>query len=454
MVRSCLSIVLAAGEGTRMKSSLPKVLHKIAGLPLICHVLKQIELVGSSQLAVVVGFGAEEVVHVVQSFVKDVMIFEQKERLGTAHAVLSARLALQKGVDDVLIIFGDTPLIQKESLYQMRAQLADGADVVFAGFHTQNPTGYGRLLEKNGQLIAIIEEKDASDEEKKISFCNGGILAMHGKYALSLLEKVDNNNMKKEYYLTDIASLATHEGLDVRVVEIPFEDIVGINNCFELSVADTLWQKRKAHDLMLSGVTLFKPETIYFSYDTEIEPGVVIEPNVYFGLGVKIQSGAVIHAFSYLEGAVVGMDAQIGPYARLRPRTELADSVKIGNFCEVKQAKVGKASKINHLSYIGDAEIGAHTNIGAGTITCNYDGFNKYKTMIGDNAFVGSNTALVSPLVIGTGSYVASGSVITENIPMNSMAFGRARQVIKEGYATKFRARLLEHNLSENKQKK
>ncbi|WP_375668376.1 MULTISPECIES: bifunctional UDP-N-acetylglucosamine diphosphorylase/glucosamine-1-phosphate N-acetyltransferase GlmU [unclassified Bartonella] len=450
MVRSCLSIVLAAGEGTRMKSSLPKVLHKIAGLPLICHVLKQIELAGSSQLAVVVGYGAKEVMHVVQSFVKDVMIFEQKERLGTAHAVLSARLALQKEVDDVLIVFGDTPLIQQDSLHQMRAQLADGgADVVFAGFHTKHPTGYGRLLEKNGQLIAIVEEKDASDEEKKISFCNGGILAMRGKHALSLLEKVGNNNVKKEYYLTDIASLATREGLDVRVVEVPFEDIVGINNGLELSEADSLWQKRKARDLMLSGVTLLKPETLYFSYDTEIAPGVVIEPNVYFGLNVKVQSGAVIHAFSYLEGAVVGRDAQIGPYARLRPGTELAKSVKIGNFCEVKQAKVGESSKINHLSYIGDAEIGAHTNIGAGTITCNYDGFNKYKTMIGDHAFVGSNTALVSPLVIGDGSYVASGSVITENIPMNSMAFGRARQVIKEGYATKFRERLLE-----NKQKK
>ncbi|WP_375685164.1 bifunctional UDP-N-acetylglucosamine diphosphorylase/glucosamine-1-phosphate N-acetyltransferase GlmU [Bartonella sp. TT110JLCBS] len=454
MVRSCLSIVLAAGEGTRMKSSLPKVLHKIAGLPLICHVLKQIELAGSSQLAVVVGCGAKEVTHVVQSFVKDVMIFEQKERLGTAHAVLSARLALQKGVDDVLIVFGDTPLIQQDSLHQMRAQLADGADVVFAGFHTQNPTGYGRLLEKNGQLIAIVEEKDASDEEKKISFCNGGILAMRGKHALSLLEKVGNNNVKKEYYLTEIASLATRKGLDMRVVEVPFEDIVGINNCFELSQADSLWQKRKAHNLMLSGVTILKPETVYFSYDTEIEPGVVIEPNVYFGLGVKIHSGAVVHAFSYLEGAVVGTDAQIGPYARLRPGTELAKSVKIGNFCEVKQAKVGESSKINHLSYIGDAEIGAHTNIGAGTITCNYDGFNKYKTMIGDHAFVGSNTALVSPLIIGDGSYVASGSVITENIPMNSMAFGRARQVIKEGYATQFRERLLKKNLSENKQKK
>ncbi|WP_273756739.1 bifunctional UDP-N-acetylglucosamine diphosphorylase/glucosamine-1-phosphate N-acetyltransferase GlmU [Bartonella sp. MM73XJBT] len=443
MVRNCLSIILAAGEGTRMKSSLPKVLHKIAGLPLICHVIKQIEAAGTSQLAVVVGFGAKDVTEIVQSFAKNAMIFEQEERLGTAHAALSARAALQKGVDDVLIVFADTPLIEQNSLQQIRAQLAGGADVVVAGFHALEPTGYGRLVEKNGKLIAIVEEKDASDKEKKLSFCNGGIFALQGKHALSLLGKVGNNNAKQEYYLTDIVSIAAREGLDIRIVEVPFENILGINNCFELSEADALWQKRKARDLMLSGVTILKPETVYFSYDTEIEPGVVIEPNVYFGLGVRVQSGAVIHAFSYLEGAVVGMNAQIGPYARLRPGTELARSVKVGNFCEVKKARVGEFSKINHLSYVGDAEIGTHSNIGAGTITCNYDGVHKYKTTIGNHAFVGSNSALVAPLIIGNGSYIASGSVITENVPMNSMAFGRARQVTKKDYATKLRARLL-----------
>ncbi|WP_273720901.1 MULTISPECIES: bifunctional UDP-N-acetylglucosamine diphosphorylase/glucosamine-1-phosphate N-acetyltransferase GlmU [unclassified Bartonella] len=443
MVRNCLSIILAAGEGTRMKSSLPKVLHKIAGLPLICHVIKQIEAAGTSQLAVVVGFGAKDVTEIVQSFAKNAMIFEQEERLGTAHAALSARAALQKGVDDVLIVFADTPLIEQNSLQQIRAQLAGGADVVVAGFHALEPTGYGRLVEKNGKLIAIVEEKDASDEEKKLSFCNGGIFALQGKHALSLLGQVGNNNAKQEYYLTDIVSIAAREGLDIRIVEVPFENILGINNCFELSEADALWQKRKVRGLMLSGVTILKPETVYFSYDTEIEPGVVIEPNVYFGLGVRVQSGAVIHAFSYLEGAVVGMNAQIGPYARLRPGTELARSVKVGNFCEVKKARVGEFSKINHLSYVGDAEIGTHSNIGAGTITCNYDGVHKYKTTIGNHAFVGSNSALVAPLIIGNGSYIASGSVITENVPMNSMAFGRARQVTKKDYATKLRARLL-----------
>ncbi|WP_336288667.1 bifunctional UDP-N-acetylglucosamine diphosphorylase/glucosamine-1-phosphate N-acetyltransferase GlmU [Bartonella sp. CB60] len=449
MARNCLSIVLAAGEGTRMRSSLPKVLHKIAGLPLICHVIRQIELAGTSQVAVVVGFGAKDVSEVVQSTAKNIMIFEQKERLGTAHAVLSARLALQKGVDDVLVVFGDTPLIEKDSLLQMRAQLAAGADVVVAGFYAPDPTGYGRLIEKNGKLIAIIEEKDASDEEKEICFCNGGILAINGKHALSLLDKIGNNNLKQEYYLTDIVSIASHEGLDVRVVEVPFDNIVGVNNCLELSEADSLWQKRKARDLMLSGVTILKPESVYFSYDTEIESGVIIEPNVYFGLGVKVYSGVVVHAFSYLEGAVIGADAQIGPYARLRSGTELERSVKIGNFCEVKKAKIGEFSKINHLSYIGDAEIGTHTNIGAGTITCNYDGFRKHKIMIGDNAFIGSNSALVSPLIIGNGSYIASGSIITEDVPVNSLALGRARQVIKKDHATKLRTRL-----SANKQKK
>ncbi|EJF97656.1 glmU protein [Bartonella vinsonii subsp. arupensis Pm136co] len=443
MVRNCLSIVLAAGEGTRMKSSLPKVLHKIAGLPLVCHVLKEIELVGTSQLAVVVGLGAEDVTEIVQSFVKNAMIFEQKERLGTAHAVLCALPALQKGADDVLIVFGDTPLIEQDSLLKIRAQLAEGADVVVAGFYASNPKGYGRLLKKNGKVIAIVEEKDASDEEKKISFCNGGIMAINGKHALSLLEKVDNHNLKQEYYLTDIVSIAAREGLDVRVVEVPFDNVIGINNCLELSKADAVWQKRKAHDFMLSGVKILKPETVYFSYDTEIEPDVIIEPNVYFGLGVKVHSGAVVHAFSYLEGAVVGANARIGPYARLRPGTELARSVKVGNFCEIKQAKVGEATKINHLSYIGDAEIGAGCNIGAGTITCNYDGFHKYKTQIGDSAFIGSNSALIAPLIVGKSSYIASGSVITENVPINSIAFGRARQVIKEDCAARLRARLL-----------
>ncbi|GAA5105313.1 bifunctional UDP-N-acetylglucosamine diphosphorylase/glucosamine-1-phosphate N-acetyltransferase GlmU [Bartonella jaculi] len=449
MVRNCLSIVLAAGEGTRMKSSLPKVLHKIAGLPLICHVVKQMQLLDSSQLAVVVGSGAKEVAKVVESFVKNVMIFEQKERLGTAHAVLSARLALQENFDDVLIVFGDTPLIERDLLVRVRAQLAEGADVVVTGFYASDPTGYGRLVKKNGKLIAIVEEKDASHEERKLSFCNGGIMAMNGKHALSLLEKVSNDNLKKEYYLTDIVSLASREGLDIRVVEVPFDTVRGVNNRFELYETDALWQKHKARDFMLSGVTILKPESVYFSYDTEIEPDVVIEPNVYFGPRVKVQSGAVIHAFSYLEGAIIGTDAQIGPYARLRPGTELARSVKVGNFCEIKQAKVGESSKINHLSYIGDAEIGAHANIGAGTITCNYDGFHKYKTVIDDYAFIGSNSALIAPLIIGKSSYVASGSVITENVPMNSIAFGRARQVIKEDLAEKLRARL-----SINKQKK
>ncbi|AGF74609.1 UDP-N-acetylglucosamine pyrophosphorylase [Bartonella australis AUST/NH1] len=449
MVRNCLSIVLAAGEGTRMKSSLPKVLHKIAGLPLICHVLRQIELIESSQLAVVVGSGAEDVAEVVRSFAKDAIIFQQKERLGTAHAVLSAQLALQNRIDDILIVFGDTPLIEKDSLARMRAHLAMGADVVVAGFYASDPTGYGRLIRKNGQCVAIVEEKDASDEEKKISFCNGGVMAINGECALSLLNKVGNNNTKREYYLTDIVSIASHKGLDVRIVEVPFDNVIGVNNCLELCETDTLWQKRKARDLMLSGVIILKPESVYFSYDTEIEPGVVIEPNVYFGPGVKIRSGAVIRAFSYLEGADIGADAQIGPYARLRPGTELARSVKVGNFCEIKQAKVGEATKINHLSYIGDAEIGMHTNIGAGTVTCNYDGINKFKAVIGDNAFIGSNSALVAPLIIGEGSYIASGSVITENVPVDSVAFGRARQVIKEDGATRLRARL-----SENKRNK
>ncbi|ALE03727.1 bifunctional UDP-N-acetylglucosamine diphosphorylase/glucosamine-1-phosphate N-acetyltransferase GlmU [Bartonella ancashensis] len=449
MARSCLSIILAAGEGTRMKSSLPKVLHKIAGLPLVCHVINQVKLVGSSQLAVVVGSGAEEVTRVVQSFVKDTMIFEQRERLGTAHAVLSARSVLEKAIDDVLIVFGDTPLIDCDSLEQMRVLLANGADVVVAGFHADDPTGYGRLMMEDNKLIAITEEKDATAEEKKVSFCNGGMMAVNGKCIISLLEKISNNNVKKEYYLTEIVSVASRENLNVQVIEVSSENIIGVNNCYELFEADTIWQRRKARDLMLSGVTILRPETTYFSYDTEIEPDVVIEPNVYFGPGVRVKSGTVIRAFSYLEGAIIGKDAQVGPYTRLRLGTELSRFVKVGNFCELKQAKVGEYSKINHLSYVGDAEIGAHTNIGAGTITCNYDGFNKHKVIIEDSVFVGSNSALVAPLAIGRGAYIASGSVVTENAPINSVVFGRARQVTKENRATKLCERL-----SKNKQKK
>ena len=441
MDRSCLSIILAAGEGTRMKSSLPKVLHKIAGLPLVCHVVRQVQLIGKSDIAVVVGRGADDVSSAVKEFSKTANIYLQKERLGTAHAVLSAREMLSKNYDDVLIVFGDTPLIEAKSLECARDELAHGADIVVMGFITENPSGYGRLIEKDGKLQEIVEEKDATTEQKKIKFCNGGVMALNGKLALSLLEQIKNENAKKEYYLTDIVKIGVSRELEVKAISIPFENVIGVNTRVELSEAEALWQKRRARELMLSGVTMLRPETVYFSYDTAIEGDVVIEPNVFFGLNVKVETGVVIHGFSHLEGAIVKAQSEIGPYARLRPGAILENSSKVGNFCEIKNAKIGEGAKVNHLTYIGDAVVGGHTNIGAGTITCNYDGFNKWKTIIGENAFIGSNSALVAPVEIGDGAYVASGSVITDQVPENSVAFGRARQINKEGRAIALRKR-------------
>ena len=441
MDRSCLSIILAAGEGTRMKSSLPKVLHKIAGLPLVCHVVRQVQSIGKSDIAVVVGRGADEVSSAVKKFSKTANIYLQKERLGTAHAVLSAREMLSKNYDDVLIVFGDTPLIEAKSLECARDELAHGADIVVMGFVTENPSGYGRLIEKDGKLQAIIEEKDATTEQKKIKFCNGGVMALNGKLALSLLEQIKNENAKKEYYLTDIVKIGVSRELEVKAISIPFENVIGVNTRFELSEAEALWQKRKARELMLSGVTMLRPETVYFSYDTAIDGDVIIEPNVFFGPNVKVETGVIIHGFSHLEGAIVKAQSEIGPYARLRPGAILENSSKVGNFCEIKNSRIGEGAKVNHLTYIGDAVVGGHTNIGAGTITCNYDGFNKWKTIIGENAFIGSNSALVAPVEIGDGAYVASGSVITDQVPENSVAFGRARQINKEGRANALRER-------------
>lgn len=438
---SCLSVILAAGEGTRMKSSLPKVLHRIAGLPLVCHVVKAVQGTGESDIALVVGRGADEVRAAVERFAGPVSAYEQKDRLGTAHAVLAAREALERGYDDLLIVFGDTPLVEAQSLQKARQTLAEGADLVVIGFRPPSPSGYGRLIEEGGRLIAIVEEKEATEEQKKIGFCNGGLMAVRGAHALPLLDAVRNDNAKGEYYLTDIVALAHEKGLNVTAIEVPFDNVLGINNRAELAEAEAIWQDRKRQEMMLAGVTLIAPETVFFSHDTLIEADVVVEPNVFFGPGVHVASGAVIHAFSHIEGAHIGPRAEVGPFARLRPGARLAESVKVGNFCEVKNADVGKAAKINHLTYIGDAMIGASSNIGAGTITCNYDGYNKFKTIIGENVFVGSNSSLVAPVTIGDNVYIGSGSVITDDVPADALALGRARQVMKEGRATELRAR-------------
>jgi bifunctional UDP-N-acetylglucosamine pyrophosphorylase/glucosamine-1-phosphate N-acetyltransferase len=442
--RTCLSIILAAGEGTRMKSAVPKVLHKIAGLPMVAHVVRAAETAGAGNLALVIGHGAEQMREAAAKFAPQAETFVQEKRLGTAHAVLAARAAIERGHDDILVMFGDTPLIDPGALTVARLKLAEGAAVVVIGFRTDNPTGYGRLIEKGGKLVAIREEKDASAEERAITFCNGGLMAIAGKDALALLDAVGNANAKGEYYLTDIVEIAGRNGLEVVATEATFENALGINNRAELAEAEAIWQKRRRQEAMLSGVALIAPETVYFSHDTEIGADTVVEPNVWFGPGVVIESGATIHAFSHLEGATVASGCEVGPFARLRPGADLKTKAKVGNFCEVKKAVVEKGAKVNHLTYIGDAVIGAGANIGAGTITCNYDGYSKFLTEIGENAFIGSNSSLVAPVSIGNGAYVASGSVITENVPDDALAFGRARQKTMPGKAKELRARRAE----------
>ncbi len=439
--RSCLSIILAAGEGTRMKSARPKVLHEVAGLSMVAHVSKAAKAAGGGDVALVVGHGAEDVRKAAARLDPAPEIFVQEERLGTAHAVLAARAAIARGYDDILVMFGDTPLIEAEPLLAARQKLAGGAAVVVVGFRPANPAGYGRLIEKDGRLVAIREDKDASESEKKIGFCNGGLMAISGSHALALLDAVGNKNAKGEFYLTDIVEIADARGLDVVATEASAESVLGINNRAELAEAEAIWQRRRRREAMLSGVTLIDPDTVHFSHDTEIGQDTLVEPNVWFGPGVRIASGVTIHAFSHIEGASVATGAEVGPFARLRPGADLREKSKVGNFCEVKKAVVEKGAKVNHLTYIGDARVGAGANIGAGTITCNYDGFGKHFTDIGAGAFIGSNSSLVAPVTLGDGAYIASGSVITDDVDGDALAFGRARQKTIPGKGKELRER-------------
>ncbi|MBS3651315.1 bifunctional UDP-N-acetylglucosamine diphosphorylase/glucosamine-1-phosphate N-acetyltransferase GlmU [Pseudaminobacter sp. 19-2017] len=440
--RTCLSIILAAGEGTRMKSSTPKVLHKIAGLPMLAHVFRAADEAGADSIAVVVGHEGDAVRAAAAKYSSHAEVFVQERRLGTAHAVLAAREAIARGYQDVLIMFGDTPLVDAGSLLVARGRLAEGNAVSVVGFRTDAPTGYGRLIEENGQLQAIREEKDCSPAERLITFCNSGLMAISGEHVLALLDQVGSDNAKGEFYLTDIVEIARKAGLKVAATEAPFESTLGVNTLVELAEAEAIWQRRRRREVMLAGVTLLAPETVFFSHDTEVGADALIEPNVFFGPGVSVGQGAIIHAFSHVEGAEVGPRAEIGPFARLRPGADIGEKAKVGNFCEIKKAAVEPGAKVNHLTYIGDARIGAGSNIGAGTITCNYDGFGKHYTDIGRDVFVGSNTALVAPVSIGDRANIAAGSVITDNVPADGLAFGRARQKTLPEYAPRLRARL------------
>ncbi|MGX5722534.1 bifunctional UDP-N-acetylglucosamine diphosphorylase/glucosamine-1-phosphate N-acetyltransferase GlmU [Shinella zoogloeoides] len=439
--RNCLAVILAAGESTRMKSAQSKVLHPVAGRPMIAHVVDALAKAGIADIALVLGRDAEKVEIAARNEAVSSSVHIQTERLGTAHAVLAAREAIAKGYDDVLVVFGDTPLITEAPLIAARDGLANGADVVVIGFETADPTGYGRLIVENGELLAIREHKDASEAERAITYCNGGLMAIDGRKALDLIGRIGNSNAKGEYYLTDIVEVVRAAGGRAIAVEAPEEELTGCNTRAELAVIERLWQQRRRHEMMLDGVSMIAPETVFLAYDTKIGRDVTIEPNVVFGPGVSVESGALIHSFSHIEGAHVSAGAEVGPYARLRPGANLGEGAKVGNFCEVKKAEIGAGAKVNHLTYIGDAFIGARTNIGAGTITCNYDGINKHVTRIGTDAFIGSNSALVAPVSIGNGAYVASGSVVTADVPDDAVAFGRARQENKEGRAVLIRER-------------
>lgn len=438
-MRKGLAIILAAGEGTRMKSDMPKVLHQVAGRSLLAHVLAAVKEAGFARVAVVVGPDRDDVAAEARRHAEDAAIFVQTQRLGTAHAVLAAHEILAEPWDDVVVLFGDTPLVQAGTLSALRGAVG-GHAVAALGFRAEDPTGYGRLIIENGQLTAIREHKDASPEEREIDFCNAGLMAFDGAHALAILGGIGTNNVQKEFYLTDSVGIARGMGLGVTALEADEEETLGINDRIQLSIAEAVMQDRLRDRAMRNGATLVAPETVFFAFDTILGRDVLVEPNVVFGPGVEVGDKAVIRAFSHLEGASVASGAQVGPYARLRPGARLGEKVRIGNFVEIKNAELGKGVKVNHLSYVGDATVGEGANIGAGTITCNYDGFTKATTAIGSHAFIGSNSALVAPVTIGAGAYIGSGSVITDDVPADALALGRGRQAVKEGWAATFRA--------------
>lgn len=433
--RTCLAIVLAAGEGTRMRSSLPKVMHKLAGRTMLAHVLAAVKAAGTETVAVVVGPNAETVADEAKRIVPNAQVFVQAERRGTAHAVLAARKAIEKGADDIIVAFGDTPLIGATTLRQMRTAIDKHASIAVLGFRPQNPTGYGRLIMAGHRLVAIREEKDASEAERGINLCNGGLMALRGDVALDILGRISDANAKREFYLTDAVAIADKMALEAVALETTEDEVRGINTKAQLADAEDVLQWRLRDAAMDAGVTMLAPETVFLCEDTTFGQDVTVEPNVVFGPGVVIEDNATIRAFSHLEGAHVGKGATVGPFARLRPGAKLGAKSRVGNFVEVKEAELGEGAKANHLAYIGDGSVGEGANIGAGTIFCNYDGKNKHRTEVGKGAFVGSNSALVAPVKVGANAYVGSGSVITDDVPSGALALGRGRQVNKAGWA-------------------
>jgi len=436
-----LSIILAAGEGTRMRSATPKVLHQVGGRSIVGHVVSAAMGAGSTRVALVTGPGHDAVRAAISSVAPTVSFFEQLERKGTGHAASMARSAFDDFDGYIAVVYGDHPLLRPENFRGVLDRLDAGWDAAILGFEPPDTRTYGRLITDGERLLAIREHKDATPEERLIGLCNACILTFRAEVFRALIDKLQSNNAAGEYYVTDLVELANTAGYKVSYAVAPEADVMGVNDRAQLAQAEAQFQDLRRDDFMRAGVTLKDPSTVYFSYDTEIGRDVTIFPNVVFGPGVKIADGVEIRAFCDIENTAIGAGASIGPFARMRGGAHIGDNVHIGNFVEVKNSVVHEGVKAGHLSYLGDSEVGARTNIGAGTITCNYDGVNKSKTTIGANAFIGSNTSLVAPVTVGDGAYVASGSVITKDVEPDALALGRARQENKPGYAPKLKAR-------------
>jgi bifunctional UDP-N-acetylglucosamine pyrophosphorylase/glucosamine-1-phosphate N-acetyltransferase len=437
------AIILAAGKGTRMKSDLHKVLHPIAGRPMLAHLLASVAELEVERSVVVVGSGREQVEPLVAAHGGTVAV--QEPQHGTAHAVQQAEAALAGFDGDVLILYGDVPLVSTSTMKDMLALLrAEGTPAaVVLGFRPADPLRYGRIIAGAGGTIEkMVEYKDATEAERVVDLCNSGIMAVRSGDLWPLLSRVGNDNAAGEFYLPDIVMIAAADGRQSVVIETSEAEVTGVNSRGELAALEGAWQQSRRAAMMAQGVSLVAPETVWFSHDTKIGRDSVVEPNVFFGPGVSIGERVKVRAFCHLEGATIGDDAEVGPYARLRPGTELGPRSKVGNFVETKKARLGAGAKANHLTYLGDAEIGEGANIGAGTITCNYDGFFKYKTKIGVGAFIGSNSALVAPVDIGDGAIVGAGSVITADVAADSLGVARGKQQGYQGWATRFRERM------------
>ncbi|MBX9731574.1 MAG: bifunctional UDP-N-acetylglucosamine diphosphorylase/glucosamine-1-phosphate N-acetyltransferase GlmU [Sphingomonas sp.] len=439
--RPIAAITLAAGKGTRMKSDLHKVLHPIAGRPMLLHLLDSVATLHPERSVVVTGAGRAQVEAAVAPIGASTAL--QAEQKGTGHAVLQAREALAGFAGDVLILYGDVPLVSAATMQRMidRLRAPDAPAVVVLGFRPDDTAAYGRVIADDaGRVLKMVEHKDASPEERAERLCNSGLMAARSDQLFALLDQVGCANAAGEYYLVDIVNIAADQGLASAVIETAAWEVAGVNSRAELAAVDGYWQADRRSRAMAEGATLIAPETVWFAHDTQIGRDVVIEPNVFFGPGVSVADGATIHAFCHIEGATIGAGAEIGPFARLRPGSVMGEKSKIGNFVEMKKTVLGAGAKASHLTYLGDTTVGAGANIGAGTITCNYDGFFKYKTEIGAGAFIGSNSALVAPVSIGAGAIVAAGSVVTRDVSADALALVRPDQTEKLGWAAKFRA--------------